>query len=153
MNTTGFMDRRQHVRHHAGILPVLWPQGAAQLLDISSGGLGVHVAGGMHAVGDVVRFKVILSTGPFEGKGVVRWVAPLTQETCRCGIRYKGLSWFNRRRLTSFLCPSAFDLIAVLDQLLAAGALATATYCALLRLGITLPAWGEIQDLLYRLFT
>jgi len=146
-----FKDKRQSFRHDAGILPITWPEGTAQLLDVSAGGLGVHVSGSMHAVGDEVRFQVFLSSGMVEGKGVVRWVTPLNQESYRCGIRFTSLSWLSQSRLKNFLHPYSFNPLAFLDALLVAGALATTAVCAALWLGIPLSTWGDIQQTLYRL--
>ncbi|MFA5140174.1 MAG: PilZ domain-containing protein [Elusimicrobiota bacterium] len=146
-----FQERRRFERHDAGILPMSWPEGTAQLLDVSAGGLGVHVAGNMYAVGDVVRFQVFLPSGMVDGKGVIRWLTPLAQESYRCGIRFTSLSWLSQSRLKNFLHPYSFNPLAFLDALLVAGALATAAVCAALWLGIPLSTWGDIQQALYRL--
>lgn len=148
-------ERRRQERMDREDLPISLYVGGEEvrdpdlgLRDLSSGGLGIQAAGRME-VGQRVSFRLVLPTGPVGGTGQVRWAAP-HHLGYRYGLEIRGMGLMDGRRYRSFVDPTAFDWVGLVDTALKAATVAMIVLLFWSSLGLPVAGFGEILNFVLR---
>lgn len=112
MGTISGNDRRRSERaEHYDFTLNLSSDGKAitdvQLRDVSADGFGVQVGGDL-AVGQKLRFELIVPGGTVTGNAAVVWAEPFHMGY-RGGAKFVGLGWFGRRRIRRALAGGTLE--------------------------------------------
>lgn len=142
-------ERRRHERMDREDLPISLYVGGEEvrdpdlgLRDLSSSGLGLQAAGRME-VGQRVTFRLVLPTGPVDGSGLVRWVAP-HHLGYRYGVEIRSMGLLDGRRYRTFIDPNAFDWVGLADTGLKAATVAMLVLLFWSGLGLPVAGFREI---------
>lgn len=144
------VERRRESRHERGDMGLVLAVDGREisdagqtLIDISDGGLGIHIAG-MVRVGQEVEFRLGLNGGQVAGRGSVQWVRDCGGGF-RCGVK-TSLGFLDRIRLRNFLEPNANDLIGSIDGILFIAAFAVVLLSTTKFFGIELASVSEVVE-------
>ncbi len=107
----------------------------SSLLDVSARGIGFWSREEFKE-GELLLFRIELSSGPVCGAARARWTKP-HHLGYRCGAEIVRMRWLHRRRLYYLLHPEKEDPLEVLDRALTTGVFLLAALLAMDFLGLS----------------